>query len=331
MNKIYKWGIMGPGTIAHKFANDLKLLPNAQLYAIGSRSLERAGKFASRYDAEKAYGSYEELAKDPEVDIVYIATHHVYHYPNTLLCLNNGKAVLCEKPLAINQKQCSVMLETARKNKLFFMEALWTRFIPSFHKCKELVENGSIGGIKLIVSDFCFKAKFDKDGRLFNPMLGGGSLLDIGLYPVFLALELAGVPLDIEAFASIGETRVDEICSIQFKHTNGIISVLFGSLVSNGRTESIIHGTKGLIRINSQWHTPSSVDLIRGDEKPLHYSFDEPGFGYQYEAEEVMKCIDNGVLESSLFGWQKSLDLISTLDKIREKAGIYYPSDVESL
>ena len=331
MKKKYNWAILGAGGIAQKFASDLKLLPNAKLYAIGSRSLERAEKFTLQHKAEKAYGSYEELAKDPEIDIVYIATRHVSHYPNTILCLTHGKAVLCEKPVALNKEQCAVMLETAHKQNLFFMEALWTSFIPSFRKCKELVENGAIGEIKLIEADFCFKASFDKEGRLFNPLLGGGALLDIGLYPVFLALELAGKPLKIEAFASIGETKVDESCTIQFKHKDNILSSLFCSLVTNGNTEAIIHGSNGLIKINSQWHIPSSVDLFIDNKKKAHYGFKEPGFGYQYEAEEVMNCLDKGLIESAVFGWQKSIDLISTLDMIRTKAGISYPEELESL
>jgi len=331
MEKIYNWAIMGAGSIAQKFASDLKLLQNANLYAVGSRSAKRAKEFASRFGIEKAYGSYEELVRDKNIDIVYIATYHVYHYPNTILCLNNGKAVLCEKPVAMNKDQCSVMLETAREKKLFFMEALWTNFIPSFRKCKELVDSGAIGKILLIESDFCIKAYYDKEGRLFNPKLGGGSLLDIGIYPVFFALEFAGVPLAIEAFAAHGETKVDESCSILLKHPNDILSVLFCSIVTSGRTEAILHGTKGRIRINREWHVPSSVDLLPEGEKPVHFDFDEPGFGYQYEAEEVMNCIEKGLNESPVFGWQKSLNLLSTLDSIRAKCGIRYPGEVESL
>jgi predicted dehydrogenase len=329
MKKNYNWAILGAGSIAEKFASDIKLLHNAKLFAVGSRSLGRAEKFASSHNIPKAYGRYEEMVNDPLIDIVYISSRHVSHYSNSILCLNHGKAVLCEKPVSINKKQFSVMMDTANKNNQFFMEALWTRFIPSFKKCKELVENGTIGDIKLIESDFCFKAYFDKEGRLFNPYLGGGALLDIGIYPVFFALEMAGKPIEIEAFARIGETKVDESCTIQIKHENGILSSLFCSITTNGRTEAIVHGTKGMIRINREWHTPSSIDLFLNDEEPVHYSFDESGFGYQYEAEEVMNCLDKGLTESSLFGWQKSFDLISALDSIRNKAGIVYPPELE--
>ena len=226
MGKIYKWGILGAGNIAQKFASDLKLLSNAKLYAVGSRDIERATDFAQKFGAEKAYGSYEEFVKDPDIDVVYVASRHVQHYSNSLLCLKHGKAVLCEKPVAMNLAQCKVMMETARKNNLFFMEALWTRFIPSFLKCLELIREGAIGEVKLIQSDFSMKPAFDANGRLFNQMLGGGALLDIGIYPAFLALEIAGKPESIAAFAEIGSTRVDETCSMMFRHDKGIISVL---------------------------------------------------------------------------------------------------------
>jgi predicted dehydrogenase len=331
MKKKYNWAILGAGDIAQKFAHDLTLLSNANLYAVGSQSMERAEEFARRHNIEKAYGSYEELARDPKIDIVYIATYHVRHYHNTLLCLDHGKAVLCEKPIAMNKDQCMEMFEKARENKLFLMEALWTRFIPSFGKCKELVENGSVGVIKLIEADFCFKAYYDQKSRLFDPMLGGGSLLDIGLYPVFFALEMAGMPTEIAAMASFGDTQVDESCTIQLKHRNNILSVLFCSLVSNGRTEAMIHGSEGVIRINREWHIPSSVDLFIGNERKAHYNFTEPGFGYHYEAKEVMNCLDEGRTESTVFSRQKSMDLISILDEIRKKTGISYPGEIESL
>jgi len=327
--KSYNWAILGPGRIAQKFASDLKLLPNANLYAVGSRNIDRAKNFATEYGFQKAYGSYKEIAEDPDIDIVYIASPHVGHYNDSLLCLNNGKAVLCEKPVAINEMQCRKMLDAAKKNNVFFMEALWTRFIPSFIKCKELIEEGEIGEVLIVEADFCFKAPYEVEGRLFNPLLGGGSLLDIGLYPVFLSLEILGKPEAIKAMAIMTDTGVDSSCSMIFKHKEDKLSVLFSSLITEGRTEAIIHGSEGIIKINSQWHIPSTVDLIKKGTGPVHYKFIEPGFGYQYEAEEVIKCLDEKKIESSVFGWQKSIDLISTLDQIRKIASINYPSEIE--
>lgn len=331
MSKKYNWGILAPGSIARKFTSDLKLLPQANLYAVGSRSLERAQKFAEEFGAERYYGSYEELATDPHVDIIYIASPHVRHYPDSMLCLENGKSVLCEKPVAMNAAQFRNMREIARKKGVFFMEALWTRFLPSFLKCLELISDGEIGDIRLIDSDFCFNAPYNIEGRLFNLMLGGGSLLDIGIYPVFLALELAGKPAKIQAMATFDKTGVDNSCSMLFAHHNGILSVLFSSIITKGRTETIIHGSKGQIRLNREWHIPTSVDLLPDTENAKHFSFKEPGFGYQYEAEEVMNCIGKGYLQSEVFSWDKSLELITTLDTIRSIAGITYPIELEKL
>jgi predicted dehydrogenase len=329
--KTYNWAIIGPGKIAQKFASDLKLLPNANLYAVGSRNIDRAKEFAARHGFQKAYGSYKEVAEDPNVDVVYIASPHVGHYKDSLLCLNNGKAVLCEKPVAMNLQQCQKMLNAAKKNNVFFMEALWTRFIPSFLKCKELIEEGEIGDVLIVESDFCFKAPYEVEGRLFNPMLGGGSLLDIGLYPVFISLEILGKPLTVNAMATMSDTGVDSSCSMLFKHNDNKLSVLFSTLVADGRTEAIIHGSEGMIRINSQWHIPSTVDLIKKETGTVHFKFIEPGYGYQYEAEEVMKCLDKKMTESPVFGWQKSIDLIATLDQIRKTASIKYPDEIEKV
>jgi predicted dehydrogenase len=329
--KKYNWAILAPGRIAHKFASDLKLLPNANLYAVGSRSKQRASEFASQYGFEKAYGTYEELASDPKVDVVYIASPHVRHYPDTLLCLNHGKAVLCEKPVAMNEKQYRIMIESARKNNVFFMEALWTRFIPSFINFKELIDSGTIGEIKIIESDFCFRAPFNKEGRLFNPKLGGGSLLDIGIYPVFMALTLAGIPDSLQCMAKIGATNIDESCTMLLRHKNGILSVLYSSIVNNGRTQTIIYGSSGYIRLNTMWHMPTSIDLMLNNKNPKHFSFKETGNGYQYEATEVMKCLDKGKISSDIFSWEKSSELISTLDAIRKHSGIQYPEEIEKI
>jgi predicted dehydrogenase len=330
-NKKYNWAILGPGKIAQVFAGDLKLLSNANLYAVGSRSLDRAKDFARQFGFQKAYGSYEELVADPDVDIVYVASPHINHYGNSLLCLKHKKAVLCEKPIAINAEQFKCMTGAAKKNNEFFMEALWTRFIPSFQKCKELIEEGAIGDIQLIEADFCFKAQYDVEGRLFNPLLGGGSLLDIGIYPVFIAMALLGKPIFIKAIASHADTGVDNTCSMIFKHKDEAISVLFSSLTTDGRNEALIHGSEGTIKLKSRWHAPSSIDLMKRGEETEHFSFFEPGNGYQYEASEVMKCLDEGKLESTIFSWQDSLDLISTLDAIRKEAGIIYPKEIEKL
>ena len=302
MKKVYNWGILGAGSIAHKFAGDLKLLPNAKLLAVGSRSSERARKFAAEHAIMKAYGTYEELVTDPELDVIYIASRHVGHYPDSMLCLEHGKAVLCEKPVAINRRQFERMIGLAAEKKLFFMEALWTRFIPSFMKCLEIVKSGLIGKVRLIESDFCFNPPYDPMGRLYNPLLGGGSLLDVGLYPVFLAMQMGSTITEIKAMAQLDGNNIDTSCTMLLSHEEGELSVLSSSIVTNGRVESIIHGNKGMVRLNRWWHVPTSVDIVLDGKSPENITFQEPGNGYQYEAEEVMKCLDEGKQGSDLWG-----------------------------
>jgi predicted dehydrogenase len=331
MQKKYRWAILGAGSIAKKFASDLKLLPGAELYAVGSKDIGRAQKFASEQGFKKAYGSYEELVSDTDVDIIYIASRHIGHYPDAVLCMNHGKAVLCEKPVSMNRQQFEKMTALAVDKDVFFMEALWTRFIPSFLKLKELIEKGEIGKIRIIESDFCFMPAYDPEGRLFNPGLGGGALLDVGLYPVFLALEIGGQVTGIKAMATFDKTGVDNSCSVLLSHTGGELSILYTSIITNGRVESYVQGEKGSIRLNKWWHTPTSLDLFVNDKKPVHFEFPEPGFGYQYEAAEVMKCLDRGAIQSDLFSWEHSRRLLSILDRIREMTGIRYSEEIEAV
>lgn len=324
MEKTWNWGIIAPGRIAEKFASDLKLVKGATLYAVASRNLDRAQQFASHFNAEVAYGSYEELATDPRVDVVYIASPHAFHFEQSMLCLRNGKHVLCEKPMGINAQQVEELSRVASKNNLFLMEALWTKFSPSFSKCYQMVTNGDLGDIRYIQSNFCFKAEYDITKRLFNKNLGGGSLLDIGIYPVFFALEMVGKPDAILASAAIGSTGVDESCSVIFHYQRpGILANLSSSFLVNAPTEALIAGSKGYIRMHSKWHEPTNFEVVIDGEKQ-HYSFDEPGFGYQYEIEEVIKCLNRGDLQSTEFPLAKSLRLHETLDSIRQQIGLEY-------
>lgn len=330
MKNSYNWGIIGPGAIAEKFANDLQYLPEAKLYAVASRNIGRAQGFAKKYDAKKAYGSYRELAEDPNVDIVYIATPHTSHFENSALCLKNKKAVLCEKPVTINKAQLEVLIQLAKNHNVFFMEALWTRFLPSFLKCEELIRNNAIGDVLLIEADFGFRAKYDKNSRLFNPELGGGSLLDVGIYPVFLSYILAGNPSDIKAFSTLSEDNVDYSTTILFEHENNIKSVLLSSVVAKTRIEAIIHGTAGTVKLNSQWFMSTSVELIKNGKSQL-FEFPVQGMGYQYEAQEVMECLDKGHSESDRYSLKDSLSVISILDTIRSVTGIQYPAHLEGV
>ena len=331
MGKKWNWAILGAGSIARKFAADLKRCGNAVPYAAGSRSRERAESFAKEFGMARAYGSYEELVNDPQVDVVYIATRHTGHYPAALLCLEHGKNVLCEKPAAINGKQLAKTVALARAKDLFFMEALWTRFLPSFRKAKELVVSGAIGELQIIEADFCMNVPFNPRHRLFNPEEGGGSLLDIGIYPLFCAMTMGSTITRITADAKLDSQGIDTFCNMHCMHENEERSLLLSTITAGGRNEALLHGSDGMLRLNSWWHTPTSLDLVRNDTTTEHFSFREPGNGYQYEAAEVMRCLDEGKTASPEWSPDHSIRLMELLDTVREQTGIRYPAEVEAV
>ena len=327
MAKNFNWGIIGLGKIAHKFAKDLQGLKSANVHAVASRSLTKAEAFAKQYDAAHAFGSYEEIINCPDIDVIYIATPHAFHCENTLMCLNNKIPVLCEKPFAMNAAEVRRMIAASKNNNTFLMEAMWTRFLPSIQKTLSIIEKGTIGEVISIKADFGFKADFDPNSRLYNQSLGGGSLLDIGIYPVFLSLLILGRPIGVKAMATIGKTNVDESCGIVLKYTNNKLAILDSTIVAQTATEALIYGEKGTIRINGRWHEPTSITLLLPGKEPKDIFFDYNSNGYSYEAEEVMRCLRQKKLNSPLLNHHFSLDLIELLDEIRMEAGIYYPHD----
>ncbi|MGC8823684.1 MAG: Gfo/Idh/MocA family protein [Bacteroidales bacterium] len=324
MKTTIQWGILGTGRIAEKFAVGLQHVSNAQLYAVGSRTQEQANAFASRFGIPRAYGSYADLASDPNVDVIYIASPHVFHAEHTLLCLEAGKAVLCEKPFAMNARQVSEMINKAREKNLFLMEALWTRFMPTVRHIEELIALGTIGDIIQIQSDFGFKAIYDPQWRLFNKQLGGGSLLDIGIYPVFISLLLLGMPDEIVSSAIIGETGVDESMAAIFKYNTGKMASLSATFMANTPTETIISGTEGRIRMHRMWHTPTFLTLTKNDGTSEDIRFQYAANGYEFEAQEVTNCLLNGLKESPLLPLSFSEKLISLLDTIRGQWNLEY-------
>ncbi len=326
MRKI-KWGILATGKIAHKFVSDMKWVEDAEIVAVGSRNIQKGDEFAREFKIPKAYGNYDDLANDPDVEVIYVATPHTSHFENTLMCLEAGKHVLCEKPIGMNSAQLISLMNTAREKHLFLMEALWTRFLPSYRKFRELVLNGSIGEVRMIQSDFGFISPNNNEHRLRNKKLGGGSLLDIGIYPVFLALDIAGEPEDIHSTAVFSDQHIDETCSVLFNYRNKkIVASLTSTQVANTPVEAIIFGTVGNIRLNRFWHTPTSIDLeVEGQNE--HLEFDDESIGYRYEAAEVNKCIFEGKTESDIFPLSKSLQLHRILDTIRKQIGLIYEED----
>ncbi len=315
--RAFNWGIIGLGKIAHKFAQDLALLPNARLCAVAAQSLERAEVFATTYHAPFAYGSYEEIVNTPDLDVVYIATPHSGHCTATILCLNHKIAVLCEKPLALNSDEVGKMITAARENDTFLMEALWTRFLPTTEFLLTLLEKNTIGKILSVHADFGFAGKIDPKSRLFNKNLGGGSLLDIGIYPVFLSLFLLGKPTKIQATSVIGTTGVDESCAMIFKYEQSQIAMLHSSVRANTPTEAFIYGEKGYIHWHGRFHEPNKgITLHIYGESPVFYPFEWDSIGFTYEAEEVMRCLRENRKESERMSLTFSTDLMAILDEV---------------
>lgn len=325
MIKNINWGIIGVGKIAEKFATDLKAVKNAQLHAVASSSsLERAKDFAERYEAPYFYDSYESIFQTPDLDAIYIATPHTSHAENAILCLKNKVPVLCEKPFAMNLKQVQKMVESARENDTFLMEAMWTRFIPAIQKTLDLISEGRIGKVRNIQADFGFNAPFLPEKRLLNQSLGGGALLDIGIYPAYLSLLLLGYPSEIQAISNFGETGIDETTSFILAYKNEATANLSCTLKSNTRTEALIYGENGYILIEGRFMEAKQITLFENDKKPVEYIFPRKTFGYNFEIEEVSQCVREGKKESRRMPLSMSVKLISLLDEIRQKAGIIY-------
>ncbi|MEM1326925.1 MAG: Gfo/Idh/MocA family oxidoreductase [Bacteroidota bacterium] len=335
MKNTINWGIIGAGKIANKFATDIKVTKNAKLRAVASRSLPKAQDFAHQHDATHAFGSYKDLLDCPDLDAVYVASPHTFHAEHSILCMNAGLHVLCEKPLAVNTRQVEDMIETAKKNKVFLMEALWTRFLPTMSRTQELIDNQQIGEVYSVRADFGFRAPYDVEKRIFNRSLGGGALLDIGIYPVFLAYFLFGYPDDIKVSARIGETGIDEEIAMIFKYKDGRIADLHSTVLAYTDTEAFIYGSEGTIKLNERWFNPTSIVLSKYDadnSKVMHdelIDFDYRSGGFEYEIEAASEAILLGKQEEPRWTWQDSLNMMKIMDAIRSDVGVVYPADVK--
>jgi predicted dehydrogenase len=324
MGKKYKWGILAPGKMSAKFTKGLKLLENVELYAVGSRDVQRAKQFADEFGFKKYYGSYEELASDPDLEIVYIASPHSYHYEHTLLCLKNKKAVICEKAFALNSREAEGMISEAAKQKVFLMEALWPPFQPIYKKTKEILESGEPGKILHLNARFSFQAPYIPTDRKFNLALGGGSLLDIGIYAVIDALYFIGVPDDIIAKASFTETGSEDSISIIFGYKDGRTATLYSSFRTAGGIGCDLLCENGNLFFSRGRDMSQRLNVAMNGKENKEFSLLPDGMGYQFEAMEVMKCLDEGKTESDIVPHSFSLDLINTLDRIRQAAGIVF-------
>ena len=321
------WGIIGPGKIAGKFARALTLVEGASLGAIASRDADRAAAFTREHGAAKTFLRYEELASDPGIDAVYIATPHGFHAEHTLLCLQQGKGVLCEKPMALSAGQVSKMIEASRHHHAFLLEAMWTRFLPVMREVMTLVTSGRIGVLKYIRADFGFLAPFNASGRLYDLRLGGGSLLDIGIYPLYLCLQLLGEPDGIVAGGQLSPTGSDETCQAILEYSGGATAVVSSTLACQTSLTAEIAGTEGMIRIPGPWYRNDHFEWNRSGEPVQTVQLEPMVNGFEYQIREAMDCMEKGWIESPSLPHAFSLMMSRTMDEIRRQIGVEYPGE----
>lgn len=323
-----RWGIIGTGQIAKHFANGLKAVADAELVAVGSRALDTANVFGDAFDVPSRYGSYAELVADPAVDVVYVSTPHQDHVASTILCLEAGKPVLCEKPFAINVGEAQQMVDLAREKGLFLMEAMWTRYRPTMVKVRELIASGAIGEPRFLTATIGWKSAFNPEFRLFNPDLGGGALLDGGVYPVSFASMVLGTPSTIASAASLGETGVDEQEAIALGYPSGAVAALGVTIQANPISIGLILGTEGRIEVHHDWHRPEGLTFTPYGGESVRFDYPQTeGNGYQYEAIEVARCLREGLLESPVMPLDETLAIMATMDTLRAQWGVRYPME----
>lgn len=328
MSRDIHWGILGTGAIAKKFATGLKSIPDARIAAIGSRTQATADAFAREYGAPRAHASYEALAQDPEVDVIYISTPHQLHCQNTLLCLEHGKAVLCEKPFAINAREARRMVEVARKMRVFLMEAMWTRFLPAMLQCREWIDAGRIGEPRMVMADFGFRADMYAESRLFNPAYGGGSLLDVGIYPISFAGMIFGArPVSITGTAHLGPTGVDEQAAYVLGYDSGRMAVLSSAVRTETPHHAYVLGTDGMIHMHAPFWCTTKATLTAPGHEPVEFSQPHQSNGYEYQAMEVMRCLRAGDIESPGMPLDESILLMEIMDNLRAQWGLKYPME----
>lgn len=321
-----KWGIIGPGNIAHDFARDLRVIPvQQQVVAVMGPHSESTTEFAREFNVKNIYTDFDDFLNDKNIEAVYIASPHPQHYQQALACLEHNKAVLCEKPMTINADQCQTLITAAQVHKTFLMEGMWIRFLPSIQQVVSLVSQGRIGNIISVNASIDYKAPEESNSRYFDPAKGGGSLLDLGIYPVFLACLLLGKPHSIESTAILSEEGVDKECTSTFRYSSGQQAIIRSSLLSQTEKPAEIKGELGTIRILQPWFERSSgIELRVGNEEPIIYPCNWEGHGLHYEVREVLNCLQQNKIESDQFPHGFSLDMITVMDEIRKQVQVTY-------
>ncbi len=326
-NQPIRWGIIGTGGIAATFAGDLKLLPDAQVVAVGSRSQESADRFGERFGIPRRYPTYEQLAADPEVDAVYVSTPHPLHDPNALIAIRAGKAVLVEKPFTLNAKEARELVSEARARGTFLMEAMWTRHLPHIVALREILNQGRIGAVRSVMADHGQWFTRDAAHRLFNPDLGGGALLDLGVYPISFASMILGTPSKVTAVSDQAFTGVDAQTGILLQYEGGQQAVLFTSLETRTPNWACVNGTEARIEIDGVFYAPSRFRIVSRDGGVEQFDFPHEGHGLRHQAATVGRCLRDGRTESDAMPLDESIAIMETMDEIRRQIGLVYPSE----
>ncbi len=327
MAEILNWGVLGTGKITNRFAQALNNIPErARLLAIGSRNQDTADAFGEKYNIPRRYSSYEEVAADPEIDIVYIGTPGVYHLRDASMALNQGKHVLCEKAFTINAGQAKEMIDLAREKGLFLMEAMWTRFFPIHVRIRELLAEKAIGTVNGITINFLAKPPYDPTNRWYDLNLGGSVLLDTASYSISWASSLFGEPVAVTGLASFGETGVDEQTALVLRYAGNQLVSLMSSQISYDDKDAVLFGSTGKIVVHSPWYKPTKMTLYREGKDPQEISLPLNGYnGYEWEALEVMDCVLAGKTESEIMPMDETLSIMQTMDAVREQWGHKFP------
>ncbi|WP_351235641.1 Gfo/Idh/MocA family oxidoreductase [Streptomyces sp. NPDC002133] len=323
-----RWGILATGAMAAAFTEDLLSIPDAEVVAVGSRSAESARTFADRFGIPRSYGNWQEFANDPEIDVVYVATPHAHHLAAATACLEAGKAVLCEKPVALNRSQAASMLAAAERRSLFLMEAMWTFVNPLIRRAQDIIAQGVIGDVTSVHADFSARAPYVRGSRLYDPAAGGGALLDIGTYPVSFAHLFLGAPDHVSAWAHLTGEGVDHNTAMVLGYNSGATAVLSCSLAFSSANRAVVYGTQGNIEFPADFYNPRSLVLRRdGAGQEVVEADPQTGNGYGHQAREVMRCLRERRTESPLVPLKGSLEVMSTLDRVRELVGVRYPGE----
>jgi len=323
---VIRWGVIGPGIIATGFAEAMQWVEGGTITAVAARAAERAAAFGDRFDIPTQYGDYDALAADPDVDVVYVATPHSRHEVDTIGLLRAGKHVLCEKPLALNARQAARMVAEARSRGLFLMEAIWSRFLPAYRSLVEVVAEGRIGEPLFVEADFGFRRPVDRAHRHFAPELGGGALLDLGIYPIQLCTLVLGPIERVVADGVVGETGIDEVVTALLHHPGDRLGVVKAALRVGMTCTARIAGTDGTIDLPAMMHCPNSLTVTSpAGVEVIDASYE--GNGLRFEIDEVHRCLEEGRPESAVVSLDESIALATTMDAIRAELGVVYPGE----